>query len=158
VAPPFNFDGHLLNTNVVFTFSRLPFTSLDFLCTHFAQRVHSTALDPTPVLQTPQGHHPKLSIGIQKTSVEARILRRMPFLMQPSPFPGLGLAPPMAPITVEAGDTIAPYYSPSRSMFGFDIVLALEFLGLRRLRDTTNAVKDTKLLWHGSLKQHREDI
>jgi hypothetical protein len=28
----------------------------------------------------------------------------MPFLMQPSPFPGLGLAPPMAPIMVEAGD------------------------------------------------------
>jgi hypothetical protein len=32
------------------------------------------------------------------------ILHRMPFLMQPSPFPGLGLAPPMAPITVEAGN------------------------------------------------------
>jgi hypothetical protein len=47
---------------------------------------------------------PKLSIGIQKTSVEARILHRMPFLTQPSPFPGLGLAPQMAPITVEAGD------------------------------------------------------
>jgi hypothetical protein len=28
----------------------------------------------------------------------------MPFLTQPSPFPGLGLAPPMASITVEAGD------------------------------------------------------
>jgi hypothetical protein len=28
----------------------------------------------------------------------------MPFLMQPSPFPGLGLAPPMAPIMVEARD------------------------------------------------------
>jgi hypothetical protein len=49
-------------------------------------------------------HHPKLSIGIQKTSAEARILHRMPFLMQPSPLPGLGLAPPMAPITVEAGE------------------------------------------------------
>jgi hypothetical protein len=46
----------------------------------------------------------KLSIGIQNRNVEARILRRMPFLTQPSPFPGLGLAPPMAPITVEAGD------------------------------------------------------
>jgi hypothetical protein len=31
-------------------------------------------------------------------------LRQMPFLMQPSPFPGLGLSPPMAPITVEAGN------------------------------------------------------
>jgi hypothetical protein len=28
----------------------------------------------------------------------------MPLQMQPSPFPGLGLAPPMAPITVEAGE------------------------------------------------------
>jgi hypothetical protein len=28
----------------------------------------------------------------------------MPFLTQPSPFPGLELAPPMASITVEAGD------------------------------------------------------
>jgi hypothetical protein len=28
----------------------------------------------------------------------------MPFLTQPSPFPGLGLAPPLAPIMVEAGD------------------------------------------------------
>jgi hypothetical protein len=37
-------------------------------------------------------------------SAEAIILCRMPFLTQPSPFPGLGLAPPMAPITVEAGD------------------------------------------------------
>jgi hypothetical protein len=27
----------------------------------------------------------------------------MPFLTQPSSFPGLGLVPPMAPITVEAG-------------------------------------------------------
>jgi hypothetical protein len=32
-------------------------------------------------------------------SVEARILCRMPFPTQPSPFPGLGLAPPMATIT-----------------------------------------------------------
>jgi hypothetical protein len=46
--------------------------------------------------------HPKLSIGIQKTSAEASILCQMPFLMQLSKFPGLGLAPPMAPITVEA--------------------------------------------------------
>jgi hypothetical protein len=28
----------------------------------------------------------------------------MSFLMQPFPFPGLGLAPPMAPIMVEAGE------------------------------------------------------
>jgi hypothetical protein len=28
----------------------------------------------------------------------------MPFLTQPSPFPGLGLAPPMAQIMVEAGE------------------------------------------------------
>jgi hypothetical protein len=33
----------------------------------------------------------------------------MPFLMQPSPFPGLGLAPPMAPITVEAGENSENY-------------------------------------------------
>jgi hypothetical protein len=38
------------------------------------------------------------------TSAEARILCRMHFLTQPSSFPGLGLAPPMALITVEAGD------------------------------------------------------
>jgi hypothetical protein len=36
--------------------------------------------------------------------VEARILHQMPFLTQPSPFQGLGLAPPMALITVEAGN------------------------------------------------------
>jgi hypothetical protein len=44
-----------------------------------------------------------LSIGIQNRNVESRILCRMPFLTQPSPFPGLGLAP----IMVEAG---APTY------------------------------------------------
>jgi hypothetical protein len=43
-----------------------------------------------------------ISIDIQKRSVEAIILCRMPFLMQPSPFPDLGLVPSMAPITVEA--------------------------------------------------------
>jgi hypothetical protein len=47
---------------------------------------------------------PTSSQIIQKRSVEAIILCQMPFLTQPSPFPGLGLAPPMAPITVEAGD------------------------------------------------------
>jgi hypothetical protein len=32
------------------------------------------------------------------------MLLRMPFLMQPSPFPGLGLGQPMGQIMVEAGD------------------------------------------------------
>jgi hypothetical protein len=40
---------------------------------------------------------------ITKRSVEARILHQMAFLAQPSLFPGLGLAPPMAQIMVEAG-------------------------------------------------------
>jgi hypothetical protein len=54
----------------------------------------------------PNQHHATLPniILIQKTSAEARILCRMPFLTQPSPFPGLELAPPMASIMVEAGD------------------------------------------------------
>jgi hypothetical protein len=41
---------------------------------------------------------------LSEAVVAARMLRRMPFLTQPSQFPGLRLAPPMAPITVEAGN------------------------------------------------------
>jgi hypothetical protein len=50
--------------------------------------------------------HLKVSIGIQNQSGEARTVCRMPFLTQHSPFPGLGLAPPMAPIKVEAGEKV----------------------------------------------------
>jgi hypothetical protein len=55
----FMLSRHLLHTNV-FVFSRSPFTLLHFLYTRFVQRVglHSTELDPAPVLQTPQGHLP----------------------------------------------------------------------------------------------------
>jgi hypothetical protein len=46
----------------------------------------------------------------------------MPFLMQPSPFPGLGLAPPMAPITVEAGSYMYCYFKSNSSQPPYSIM------------------------------------
>jgi hypothetical protein len=69
-------------------------------------------------------------IGIQKTSAEARILRRMPFLTQSSPFPGLGLASPMAPIMVEAGDYAEKTHSMKK------ILSPITFLNILASKDT----------------------
>jgi hypothetical protein len=46
---------------------------------------------------------------IQNWSAEERILRRMPFLMQPSPFPIFGLTPPMATVEAGVGSSSAAY-------------------------------------------------
>jgi hypothetical protein len=56
------------------------------------------------------------SIDTQKRSVEARILRQMPFLVQPSPFPGLELAPPMAPEIVSLASWEEPRWNPCHSL------------------------------------------
>jgi hypothetical protein len=74
----------------------------------------------------------------------------MPFLAQPSPFQGLGLAPPMAPIMVEAGEVTGKTKGEKNARHNIRYKLQLERLAFF-FKISQNANQESKL-YTGSIK------